>query len=88
MIVLLDAFSKILEKIVQSRLSATAHPKGLVSIRQASSPLGVSAGDAAALLTRVHEIYGTHRSGLYATTGFSDIKGNFDNISHPIPSAT
>ena len=81
-IVLLDIFSKILEKVVQSRLSATTHLKGLVSVHQAGSLPGVSAEDAAACL--MHEIDATHRSGLCATTGFFDITGGFDNVSHPI----
>ena len=33
----------------------------------------------------MHEVDVTHRSGLCATTGFFDIKGDFDNVSHPIP---
>ena len=81
-IVLLDTFSKILEKVVQSRLSATAHLKGLVSVHQAGSLPGVSAEDAATRL--MHEIDATHRSGLCATIGFFDTKGGFDNVSHPI----
>ena len=68
--------------LVQSRLSATAHLKGLVSVHQAGSLPGVSAEDAAARL--MHEIDATHRSGLCATTGFFDIKGGFDNVSHPV----
>ena len=32
----------------------------------------------------MHEIDATHRSGLCATTGFFDIKGGFDNVSHPV----
>ena len=32
----------------------------------------------------MHEVDATHRSGLYATTGFFDVKGGFDNVSHPI----
>ena len=81
-IVLLDTFSKILEKVVQTRLSTTAHQKGLVSVHQAGSLPGVSAEDAAARL--MHEIDATHRTGQCATTGFFDIKGGFDNVSHPI----
>ena len=72
-VVLLDTFSKILEKIFQSRLSATTHPKDLVFTHQAGSPPGASAEGAASRLTRVHDIYATHRPGLYAITGFSDI---------------
>ena len=76
-IVLLDTFSKILEKLVQSRFSATAHLKGLVAVHRAGSLPGVSTEDAAACL--IHEIDATHRSGLCATIGFFDIKGGFDN---------
>ena len=80
-IVLLDTFSKIL-KVVQTRLSTTAHLKGLISVHQAGSLPGVSAEDAAARL--MHEIDATHRTGQCATTGFFDIMGGFDNVSHPI----
>ena len=79
-ILLLDTFSKILEKLVLSHLSATAHLKGLVSIHQAGSLAGVSAEDAPARL--MHEIDTIHRFGLCATTGFFDIKGGCDNVSH------
>ena len=81
-IVLLDTFSKIPEKLVQSRLSPTVHLNGLVSVHQAGSFPGASAEDAAARL--MHEIDASHHSGLCATTGFFDIKGGFDNVSHPI----
>ena len=82
MIVLLDTFSKILEKLVQSRPPAAAHLKGLVSVHQAGSLPGISAEDAAARL--MHKIDASHRSDLCPTTGFFDIKGGFDNVSRPI----
>ena len=81
-IILLDSFSKILEKAVQFDLSAMAHLRGLVSVHQAGFLTGVSAEDAATRL--IHETNVTHRSGLCATTGFFDIKGGFDNVSHSI----
>ena len=43
--IVLDSFSNILEKVVQARLSTTAHIKGLVSVHQAGS---LPAEDAAA----------------------------------------
>ena len=61
----LDIFSKILENTVQSRLSATTHLKGPVSVHQAGSLLRVSAEDAAAC--PMYEIDVTQRSGLCAT---------------------
>ena len=74
---------------VQSRLSATAHLNGLVSIYQASSLPGVSAKDRDTAARLMHEIDATQHSGPCATvTGFFSIKGGFDAQSSLIASAT
>jgi hypothetical protein len=78
-IVLLQTISKILERIVATRLSLIARSRGLINTNQCGSLSGLSTFDACASLT--HEVRSLQRPGIKASTLFLDIKGGFDNIS-------
>src|ERR1700710_903302 len=78
-IVLLQTVSKILERIVATRLSLIARSRGLINTNQCGSLSGLSTFDACASLT--HEVRSIQRPGIKASTLFLDIKGGFDNIS-------
>jgi len=78
-IVLLQTFSKILERIINSRLSCVAHVAGLLNPHQCGSLAGLSASDATTTLT--HEIRTLQLAGRKVSTLFLDIKGGFDNVN-------
>jgi len=78
-IVLLQTFSKILERIMNSRLSCVTRVTGLVNTHHCASPAGLSASDATTTLT--YEIRTLQMSGRKVSTLFLDIKGGFDNVN-------
>jgi len=78
-IVLLQTFSKILERIMNSRLSCVAHVTGLLNPYPCGSLAGLSASDATTALT--HEIRTLQMAGRKVSTLFLDIKGGFDNVN-------
>jgi len=78
-IVLLQTFSKILERIMNSRLSSVARVAGLLNPHQCGSLAGLSASDATTTLT--HEIRTLQMAGGKVFTLFLDIKGGFDNVN-------
>jgi len=77
-IVLLQTFSKILERIMNSRLSCVARATGLHP-HQCGSLAGLSASDAVTTLT--HEVKTLRMAGRKVSTLFLDIKGGFDNVN-------
>ena len=78
-IVLLQTFSKILERIMNSRLSCVARATGLLNPHQCGSLGGLSASDAVTTLT--HEVKTLQMAGRKVSTLFLDIKGGFDNVN-------
>jgi len=78
-IVLLQTFSKILERIMNSRLSCVARATGLLNPHQCGSLAGLSASDAVTTLT--HEVRTLQMAGRTVSTLFLDIKGGFDNVN-------
>jgi len=78
-IVLLQTFSKILERIMNSRLSCVARVAGLLDPHQCGSLAGLSASDATTTLT--HEVRTLQMAGKKVSTLFLDIKGGFDNVN-------
>ena len=78
-IVLLQTFSKILERIMNSRLSCVARVAGLLDPHQCGSLAGISASDATATLT--HEVRTLQMARKKVSTLFLDIKGGFDNVN-------
>jgi len=78
-IVLLQTFSKILERIMNSRLSCVARATGLLNPHQCGSLAGLSASNAVTTLT--HEVKTLQMAGRKVSTLFLDIKGGFDNIN-------
>ena len=72
-IVLLQTFSKILERIMNSRLSCVAHVAGLLNPHQCGSLAGLSTSDATTTLT--HEVRTLQMAGKKVSTLFLDIKG-------------
>jgi len=78
-IVLLQTFSKILESIMNSRLSGVARATGLLNPHQCGSLAGLSASDAVTTLT--HEVKTLQMAGRKVSTLFLDIKGGFDNVN-------
>ena len=80
-IVLLQTFSKILERIMNSRLSGIPRVAGLLNPHQCGSLAGLSASDATTTLT--HEIRTLQMAGRKVSTLFLDIKGGFDNVNPP-----
>ena len=77
-IVLLETISKILERIVASRLALLARSLGLIHPNQTGSLAGLSTFDATASLS--HEVRLFQRLGLKSSSLFLDIKGGFDNV--------
>ena len=77
-IVLLQTFSKILERIMNSRLSCVGRAAGLLNPHQCGSLAGLSASDAVTTLT--HEVKTLQMAGKKVSTLFLDIKGGFDNV--------
>ena len=78
-IALLQTFSKILERIMNSRLSCVARATGLLNPHQCGSLAGVSASDAVTTLT--HEVKTLQMAGRMVSTLFLDIKGGFKNVN-------
>jgi len=81
-IVLLQTFSKILERIMNSRLSCVAGVAGLLDPHQCGSLAGLSASDATTTLT--HEVRTLQMAGKKVSTLFLHIKGGFDNVNPSI----
>jgi len=81
-IVLLQTFSKILERIMNSRLSCVARLPGLLEPHQCGSLAGLSASDTTTTLT--HEVRTLQMAGRKVSTLFLDIKGGFDNVNPSI----
>jgi len=78
-IVLLQTFSKILERIMNSRLSGVARATGLLNPHQCGSLAGLSASDAVTTLT--HEVKTLQMAWRKVSTLFLDIKGGFANVN-------
>ena len=78
-IVLLQTFSKILERIINSRLSCVARAISLLNPHQCGSLAGLSASDAVSTLT--HEVKTLQMAGRKVSTLFLNIKGGFDNVN-------
>jgi len=76
-IVLLQTFSKILERIMNSRLSCVGRACGLLNQHQCGSRAGLSASDATTTLT--YEVRTLQMPQRKVSTLFLDIKGGFDN---------
>ncbi|KAH0611643.1 uncharacterized protein H6S33_010908 [Morchella sextelata] len=77
-IVLLQTFSKILEKIITLRLAVIAKAVGLLHNHQCGSVSGLSTGDA--VTTLIHETRAMQLAKLKVSTLFLDIKGGFDHV--------
>ena len=77
-IVLLETLSKVLERVIASRLSLLARHVGLFHPHQTGSLPGLSTLDATSTLT--HEVRLLQRLGSKASSLFLDIKGGFDNV--------
>ena len=78
-IVLLQTFSKILERIMNLRLSFVARATGLLNPHQCGSLAGLSASDAVTPLTP--EVKTLLMAGRKVSTLFLNIKGSFDNVN-------
>jgi len=78
-IVLLQTFSKILERVMNSRLSCVARACGLLDQHQCGSLAGLSASDATTTLA--HEVRTLQMAQRKVSTLFLDIKGGFDNVN-------
>ena len=78
-IVILQTFSKILERIMNSRLSCLARACGLLNQHQCGSLPGLSASNATTTLT--HEVRTLQMAQRIVSTLFLDIKGGFDNVN-------
>jgi len=78
-IVLLQTFSKIIERIMHSRLSCVARATGLLNPHQCGSLAGLSASDAVTTLT--HEVMTLQMAARKVSTLFLDRKGGFDNLN-------
>ena len=78
-IVLLQTFSKILARIMNSRLSCVAQVAGLLNPHQCGSLAGLSASDAVTTLT--HKVKTLPIPQRKVTKLFLDIKGCFDNVN-------
>jgi len=80
-IVLLQTHSKILERVVASRLSAQATICSLIHPLQCGSLPGRSTADAALVLQ--HNVESFHHLRYKVSTLFLDVKGGFDNVESP-----
>jgi len=81
-IVLLQTVSKILERVVASRLSLTARTLKLVHSNQCGSLPALSSFDAA--ISLVDTVRTLQRPGLKVSTLFLDIEDGFDNVNASI----
>jgi len=78
-IVLLQTFSNILERIMNFRLSCVAQATGLLNRHQCGSLAGLSASDAVTTLT--HKVKTLQMAGRKVSTLCLDIKWGFDNVN-------
>jgi len=78
-IVLLETLSKILERVIASRLSLLARHVALLHPHQTGSLPGLSTFDATYTLT--HDVRLLQRLGSKVSSLFLDIKGGFDNVN-------
>jgi len=78
-IVLLQTFSKILERIMNSRLSCVARASRLLNPHQCRSLAGLSASDA--ITTFSHEVRTLQMAQSKVSPLFLDIKAGFDNVN-------
>ena len=76
---LLQSFSKILQRIMNSRLSCMARATALLNPHQCRSLAGLSASDAVTTLT--HQVKTLQMAGRKVSKLFLDIKGGFDNVN-------
>jgi len=79
--VLLRTLSKILERVVASRLSAQVAVCSIIHPLQCGSLPGRSTADAALVLQ--HNVEYFHRLRYKVSTLFLDVKGGFDNVESP-----
>jgi len=79
-IVLIRTFSKILERIIASRLLLAARSKGLLHPNQYGSLHGLSTYDA--VLTLFNDVKTLQRPRLKVSSLFLDIKAGFDNVDN------
>ena len=78
-IVPLQTFSKILERIMNTRLACVARAAGLINSQQCGSLAGLSASDAATTLT--HQVRTLQIARRKVSMLFLDIEGGFDNVN-------
>ena len=81
-ILLLQLFSKILERIMTSRLSCVASVAGLLDPHKCGSVAGISASDATTTLTQ--EVRTLRITGRHVSTLLLDIKKRFNNVNPAI----
>ena len=79
LIVLLRTFSKILERIMNNRLSCVARTAGLLNPHQCGSLAGLWVADACTILS--HEVRTLQMDKRKVSTHFLDIKGGIDNVN-------
>jgi len=79
-IVLIRTISKILERIIASRLLTAARLKGLLHPNQCGSLPGLSTYDAC--LTLTNDVRTLQRPRLKVSSPFLDIKAGFDNVDN------
>ena len=77
-IVRLETVSKVLERIVASRLALLARSQGLIHPNQTGSLAGLSTFDATTSLS--HEVCIFQHLGLKSSSLFLEIRGGFDNV--------
>jgi len=78
-IVRLQTFSKIVERIINGCLSCVAHMTGIITRHQCGSQAGLSVSDACNTMTL--EITTLQMDKRKVSTLFIDIKGGFDNVN-------
>ena len=83
-IVLLQTISKIMERIVASRLSAIARYICLLHRNQCGSLPSLSSFDACTSIALTATVCTLHRPALKVSSLFLDIKGGFDNVDADI----
>ena len=84
LIILLRTLSKILERVVATRLSAQATICSLIHPLQCGSLPERSTAEAALVLH--HNVESFHRLRYRVSTLFLDVKGGFDNVESPLSS--
>jgi hypothetical protein len=81
-IVLLNTFSKLIERTVQLHRSLICRPLNLISLHQIRALPGSSTADTTTCL--MHEVDIIQRTGHHASIPFFDIRGGFDHVKHYI----